>query len=211
MHKVLTWRWLFFLVGMMIMSLGITMTIKGQAIGTGPWDVLHIGLYKQMGLTIGSWTILTGLSIIMVTSIILKSWPKIGTWINMLLIGSFVDFFNWLLPETNVFIWQLFYFLIGLCVLGFGAGMYIAPNVGAGPRDSLMILFVEKFNMSVKRARTLVEIVVVLAGWALGGPIGIGTVILALFSGHVVQFSLMLCRKLLMHCIGEMNGVKAFY
>jgi len=210
-HKVLGWRWFFFLVGMMVMSLGITMTIKGQAIGTGPWDVLHIGLYKNIGLTIGSWTVLTGLLIIISTSIILKSWPKVGTWINMLVIGSFVDFFNWLLPDTNLFIWQAVYFMLGLFVLGFGAGMYIAPNVGAGPRDSLMILLVEKLGMTVRKARMLVEVVVVIAGWLLDGPVGVGTVILALCSGYVVQFSLGYSRKLLMKCIGDMEGIKPFY
>lgn len=211
MRRGMKWRWAFYLVGMMVMSLGITMTIKGQVFGTSPWDVLHIGLYQTLGLTIGTWSILTGLMIILGTSVILKTWPKIGTWINMLAIGSFIDLFNWLLPSTDIFVFQLIYFALGLFVLGFGAGMYISPNVGAGPRDSMMILLVEKLGLSIKLARAIIELVVVFVGWALGGPVGVGTVILALLSGYVVQFSLAYCRKLLMRCIGDMEGMKPFY
>lgn len=192
------------------MSLGITMTIKGKTLGVSPWDVLHIGLYEKVGLTIGMWSILTGFIIILSTSLILKSWPKVGTWVNMLLIGTFIDFFNWILPDVSQFPWQVAYFIMGLFILGFGCGMYIAPNIGAGPRDSLMIILVEKVGLSIKMARTLIEVIVGLAGWALGGPVGIGTIILAFGSGYVVQFSLYYCRKLLMRCIGEMEGIKPF-
>ena len=68
MKKILIWRWTFFLVGMMVLSLGISMTIKGQRIGVGPWDVLHVGLYQNFGLTIGTWGIITGFVIIIVTA-----------------------------------------------------------------------------------------------------------------------------------------------
>lgn len=211
MHKVTKWRWFFFLFGMVIMSLGITMTIKGQSFGVNSWDVFHIGLYKNLGLTIGTWSIITGLIIVVVTSLVLKSWPKIGTWVNMILIGSLIDFYNWLLPDTTMLIGQLAYFIGGLFILGFGCGMYIAPNIGAGPRDSLMILFVDKFSLSIKMSRAIIEIVVGLVGWWLGGPLGVGTVILALFTGYVIQYSLVYCRKLLMYCIGDMEGIKPFY
>ena len=139
MGKVIGWRWTFFIGGMMIMSLGITMSIKGKIIGTSPWDVLHVGLFQNFGLTIGTWSILTGLLIIVSTSLVLKEWPKIGTWLNMLLIGTFIDVFNWLLPTTDVYALQIAYFVAGLFVLSFGCGMYIAPNMGAGPRDTLMM------------------------------------------------------------------------
>ena len=120
MRKEFVWRWAFFLVGLIVMSLGITLTIKGKAIGTSPWDVLHIGLYKQIGLTIGSWSILTGLFIILATSLYLRKWPRLATWLNMLLIGSFIDFFNWLLPNTTVFAYELLYFIGGFFVLSIG-------------------------------------------------------------------------------------------
>ena len=108
------WRWSFFFVGIMILALGITLTIKGKVFGTSPWDVFHLGLFKQIGLSIGSWSVLVGLLIILLTSLYLKVWPKLATWLNMLLIGSFIDCFNWLLPSTTVFVWELLYFVLSV-------------------------------------------------------------------------------------------------
>ena len=99
--KILLWRWAFFLFGLLVMALGVTMTIKGHRLGVGPWDVLHIGLFKKFGLTIGTWNIIAGLIIITTTAIMLKRLPKIGTWLNLILIGAFIDMFNWLIPEIE--------------------------------------------------------------------------------------------------------------
>lgn len=211
MRKVIGWRWTFFIVGMIIMSLGITMSIKGKIIGTSPWDVLHVGLFQNFGLTIGTWSILTGLLIIISTSLVLREWPKIGTWLNMLLIGLFIDVFNWLLPATDVYVLQIAYFVVGVLILSFGCGMYIAPNMGAGPRDTLMMILVEKFGGTIKSARMGIEVLVTVLGGLLGGPVGVGTVVIALTSGYIVQYSLPYCRKVLMKCIGNMEGVKPFY
>lgn len=193
------------------MSLGITMSIKGQLVGTSPWDVLHVGLFQNFGLTIGTWSILTGLLIIVSTSLVLKEWPKLGTWLNMLLIGMFIDVFNWMLPSTEVVALQIMYFVVGVFILSFGCGMYIAPNMGAGPRDTLMMILVEKFGGTIKSARMGIEVLVTILGWLLGGPVGVGTVIIALTSGYIVQYSLPYCRKVLVKCIGNMDGIKPFY
>ncbi|MEK4228253.1 YczE/YyaS/YitT family protein [Solibacillus sp. FSL H8-0538] len=190
MRKSFLWQWAFFLVGLMVMALGITLTIKGKAIGTSPWDVLHIGLYKQVGLTIGSWSILTGLFIIVTTSIFLKQWPRLATWLNMLLIGSFIDFFNWLLPNTTVIAFELAYFIAGFFVMSMGCALYISANLGAGPRDTVMMIIAEKFGGSVRLGRTVMEVFAALSGWLLGGPVGVGTVILALGTGYVIQWAL---------------------
>lgn len=210
MRKVYSWRWAFFLVGIIILSLGVSMVIKG-AVGTSAWDVLHIALFENFGLSIGTWNIITGLLVITFTSIMDKRLPKVGTWINMVLCGIFIDFFYWLLPGAPSVTIQIIYFLLGVLVLGFGCGMYIAPNLGAGPRDSLMMLIVERFGGSIKVARMSIELAVALIGWFLGGPLGIGTVIIAVFSGYVIQFSLPYCRKMLLRAIGEVEEMKPFF
>lgn len=184
------------------MSLGITMTIKGKAVGTAPWDVLHIGLFKQFGLTIGSWSILTGLFIICATSIYLKQFPKLATILNMLLIGSFIDLFNWLLPSTNVFVFELLYFIAGFFVMSLGCGMYIAASLGAGPRDTIMMIIASR-GYSVKTGRTVMEVIAAIGGWLLGGPVGFGTVILALGTGYVIQPALSYFKQKLEQIIGE--------
>ncbi|MBE1552950.1 YczE/YyaS/YitT family protein [Sporosarcina limicola] len=203
MRKILFWRWAFFLGGLLIVSLGISMTIKGQRLGIGPWDVLHVGLYQKFGLTIGTWGIITGFVIIIATAMVLKEWPKIGTWLNMLLLGIFIDIFNWLLPDFTTLIGQITIFIIGIVVMSYGVGVYVSPNIGAGPRDSLMLLLVDKLGISVKRIRTMIEVVVALLGWLLGGPVGVGTVIIALLIGQFVHYTLPQSRKLLLKLIGE--------
>ncbi len=179
------------------------MTIKGQRLGVGPWDVLHIGLTKNFGLTIGTWSIILGVIIIVVTSAVLKQWPKLGTWLNMILLGLFIDLFNWMLPEFDTMTGQVIIFTLGVAVMSYGIGIYVAPNVGAGPRDSLMLILVDKLGISVKKVRTMIEVIVAVAGWLLGGPVGIGTVIIALLIGQIVHYALPQCRKLLLKIVGE--------
>ncbi|MBM7664693.1 putative membrane protein YczE [Solibacillus kalamii] len=202
MSKKFKWQWGSFFVGMMIMALGITMTIKGNVVGTAPWDVFHIGLYKQIGLTIGSWSILTGLTIIIGTSIYLKRIPKLATFLNMLFIGSFIDLFNWLLPETSIFILELTYFTAGFFVMSIGCALYIAASLGEGPRDTIMMIIASK-GYSVKTGRLVMEVFATGAGWLLGGPVGFGTVILALGTGYVIQPSLFFFKRKLEEIIGE--------
>lgn len=203
MRKIFIWRWTFYLVGLLVAALGITMTIKGYRLGIGPWDVFHVGLYRNFGLTIGSWSIISGLVIVLGTAIVLRQWPKIGTWLNMILLGVFIDIYNWLIPDFTGLGAQSIVFVLGVVVMGYGMGIYISPNIGAGPRDSLMLIFVEKFGISIKKVRTIIEIVVACLGWLLGGPIGVGTVILALLIGQFVHYTLPQSRKLLMKVIGE--------
>ena len=203
MRKKLAWQWTFFFAGLLVMSLGISMTIKGKILGVGPWDVLHIGLFKQFGLTIGTWSILMGLLIIICSSLYLRKWPRLATWLNMMLVGMFIDFFNWLLPSTNILIYEIAYFVIGFFVLGTGCAFYISASVGAGPRDTIMLIIVEKFGGSVRMARTIMEVFAVTCGWLLGGPVGIGTILLALGTGQIIQIALPLFKKRLEQLIGE--------
>ncbi len=196
MRTELKWRWSFYFIGISVMALGITMTIKGSALGTSPWDVLHIGMFKQFGLSIGSWSILVGLFIILATSLYLKAWPKLATWLNMLLIGTFIDFFNWLLPNASKFGWELTYFILGFFVMSIGCGLYISAELGAGPRDTIMMIIASK-GYSVRTGRMVMEVGAVTIGFLLGGPVGIGTIILALGTGYVIQPSLLYFKKIL--------------
>lgn len=197
MKSDLKWRWLFFFVGLAVMSLGVSMIIKGKALGVSPWDVLHIGLFQQLGLSIGSWSIITGSLIVLSTAIYLREWPKLATWLNMFLCGTFIDFFNWLLPDPHMLGFDILYLLAGVVVMGVGCAMYISPNLGAGPRDTIMMLIVEKFGGSIRLARFLMESFAALIGWILGGPVGIGTIIIALCAGYIIQPTLPFFQKLL--------------
>ncbi|SKB64813.1 hypothetical protein SAMN06295926_10584 [Lysinibacillus sp. AC-3] len=200
-------RCLFFLTGILLLSLGITLTIKGQIFGVGSWDVLHIGLAKTMGLTIGTWSILIGLAIIAFDIVITKKFPLPGTFIDMFLAGIFIDIFNYLIPDIDGFWMQLLSYVCGLLLLGWGCGMYMVANLGIGPRDSLMLLMVHKLGWSVTRSRTTMEVSVALIGFLLGGPIGVGTVLMAFGLGPIVQFALTYNEKLFMRWTGVKSAV----
>ncbi|MFC7060734.1 YczE/YyaS/YitT family protein [Halobacillus seohaensis] len=190
-------RWSFFIVGLILLGLGISLTMQVKDFGIGPWDVLHYGLYKQFGLTVGTWSIIAGLLIVMISSIVLKKMPQIGTVLNMVLIGVFIDFFNWILPEPEWLVSKIVIFILGTMIIALGIGLYVAPNIGAGPRDSLMLILTDTLQMKVSTVRNGIEIAVALLGWLLGGPVGVGTVFIALFLGAFVGYSLPLSKQLL--------------
>ena len=207
MNRHIFWRSTFFLLGIVILALGVTLTVKANMIGVGSWDVLHIGLTNTFGLTIGTWSIIVGLSILAIDSVFMKRLPKIGTFLDMFLTGIFIDLFNFWIPTVNGFFPQLIAFCIGLFFIGFGCGMYIVANLGVGPRDTLMLLFTNKLGWRVGRARTIMEVTVAIVGFLLGGPIGIGTVIMSFGLGPIVQWALTINEKLFYAVTGTESSV----
>lgn len=109
---------------------------------------------------------------------------------NMVLIGVFIDIYNFLIPDITTIAGQVLMLAGGILVSGYGVGIYVAPKIGAGPRDSLMLVLIQKTGLSVSIVRGGIEVSVALIGWALGGPVGFGTVAVALLTGRIVQFSL---------------------
>ena len=207
MSKHIYWRSAFFLLGIVILALGVSLTVKAKMIGVGSWDVLHIGLTNTLGLTIGTWSIIVGLIILAIDSMFMKRLPKIGTFLDMFLTGIFIDIFNFLLPTVDGFFPQLIAFCVGLLLLGFGCGMYIVANLGVGPRDTLMLLFTNKLGWRVGRARTIMEVTVAIVGFLLGGPVGIGTVIMSFGLGPIVQWALAINEKLFFSITGTESSV----
>ena len=207
MKQAFFMRCLFFFIGILVLALGITLTIKGQILGVGSWDVLHIGLAKSIGLTIGTWSILIGLSILAIDMIVRKRWPLPGTFLDMFLTGIFIDIFNYWLPDIHGFWMQLLAYITGLVLLGWGCGMYMVANLGIGPRDTLMLLFAQKLGWSVMRSRTIMEVTVAIVGFFLGGPVGLGTVLMAIGLGPIVQFALTINDRL----FTKWTGVKSSY
>lgn len=198
-----TLRWIFFIGGLAILACGVALTIKGQSYGIGSWDVLHVGLYQSLGLTIGTWSILLGLLIIILSAVVLKELPKIGTIMNMALTGLFIDFFNAIIPDVHTTVGQLICFVSGVIILGIGDAIYITANLGAGPRDSLMLIAVERLKLSITVARTAMEFLVAVTGYLIGGPIGLGTVIMVFVLGPVIQISFKYTERLYQYLTKE--------
>jgi uncharacterized protein len=176
------------------MSLGIVLILKAN-LGATPWDVLHVGLYYQLGLTIGSWSIIVGLFILAVSAILTKRIPQVGAFINMLSVGIFIDMYLYLpfMQTPNSLGGKVFMFLIGLVIMCYGMGFYISANLGAGPRDSLMLALTSRTGWKVRNIRGTMEIIVLIIGWLLGGPVSFGTFMLSLLIGPLFGFAMPQC------------------
>jgi uncharacterized protein len=190
-------KWGVYFTGLLIMALGIVLTIKAE-FGTSPWDVLHIGLFKQFGLTIGTWSIIVGFFILIVSSLISKKRPQLGAFLNMLTVGVFIDMYMLLpfLQTPEHIISKIIMLLVGILINGYGMGLYISARCGAGPRDSLMIVLTDLTGWKVQNIRTCMEVLVLLVGWLMGGPVFIGTIIYCIAIGYVAGFALPQCRRL---------------
>ncbi len=193
------------------MSFGIVLTIKAN-MGSAPWDVLHIGLYRQFGLTIGTWSIIVGIVVLTVSSLLAKKWPKIGAFLNMLLVGIFIDMYMLIpsLQTPHTFFGKLSMLLVGIIITGYGMGFYISADMGAGPRDSLMLALMEKTGWKVQHIRIVMEVFVLLIGWMLGGPVSLGTLIFSVTIGSVFGVALPHCKKMtkrMMTIQMETNGL----
>ncbi|MBO8173471.1 MAG: membrane protein [Bacillaceae bacterium] len=186
-----------FLPGLFVMSLGIVMMIYA-GLGVPSWDVLHVGLQKTVGLTIGIWNQLVGIVLLGYTLYLTRKFPGIGAILNMILIGVFVDLimFTHMLPMPATVWTQWLYMLMGIFLMGFGSGMYISSDMGAGPRDGVVLALADLTGASIRRIRTIMEIVALLLGWMLGGPVGLGTLVFSLAVGPIMQYSISFWRKI---------------
>jgi uncharacterized membrane protein YczE len=195
--KRFSYRFVLFFAGVFTMSLGIVMTLEA-GLGTAPWEVFHYGLYNVFGLTIGTWSQIVGLGIIIITYILDRKIPTVGCILNMYFIGEFMDFIFWLgwVPVPVHWYWQLPLLLIGTILTGFGAGMYIAADWGAGPRDGLVIILSQIFRQSIRKIKTVTEIAVLITGFFMGGPVAVGTLIFSVTIGPIMQFSIRLWKDI---------------
>ena len=158
-------------------------------LGLSPWDVLHQGISRRTGIPIGTVVIITGFTVLLLW-IPLKERIGIGTIANAIVIGLVLDGALLLLPETlDGLVLRWIALLVGVVIVAIGSGFYIGAGLGPGPRDGLMTGLAKR-GISVARARAGLEIAALVIGWALGGTVGIGTVIFAFGMGPLVQYFL---------------------
>ena len=182
------WRRLGELVlGLFLFAVGIVLTMKAN-LGFGPWEVFHQGVSGRIGMSIGNVSILTGL-VICVLVVLAGEKLGLGTLLNMVLIGVFMDRILVLgvIPRMGSFLPGLLLMFAGLFTISLASYFYIGSGFGAGPRDSLMVALERRTGMAVGLCRIIVEGSAVLFGWLLGGPVGLGTVIAAFGIGSCIQ------------------------
>jgi uncharacterized membrane protein YczE len=173
--------------GLFCFALGISLFFHSN-LGTGPWDVLHGGLAKISGLPVGLVLNIVGL-VILPLWIPLKVRIGLGTVLNALLIGVFLDILKPRMHDASAPWLQVVLAVLGVLIIGIGSGLYIGAGLGAGPRDGIMV-GLSRLGLSVRAARTLVEAVTLAVGWLLGGKIGFGTIIFLVGIGPIVQVAL---------------------
>jgi uncharacterized membrane protein YczE len=184
------YRFLKLNVGLLVYGIGIAMLVHAS-IGLAPWDVLAQGISKQTGLTFGQSTIAVSIMVLLAW-IPLRVKPGIGSILNAVLLGVYADFWLPLMPTLDSYLAQLACFVLGLLVLSFATGLYISSGMGKGPRDGLNTGIAQRFKLPFWQARSIVEVLVVLVGFALGGQVREGTLIFAFAIGYLNQLGLRL-------------------
>jgi len=173
------------LIGLLFYAFGIVITIKAN-IGYAPWDVFHVGLVHKTGLSLGLVSVIVGLLIVIIVTLLREKFG-IGTIFNMILIGFFIDMIFPHIPvATNPVIGTVI-LVAGLFSISFGSYFYIKSAFGVGPRDNLMVVLARRTKLPVGLCRFIIELIVTIVGWILGGMVGFGTVISVIAIGLCIQ------------------------
>jgi uncharacterized membrane protein YczE len=176
------------LAGLVLFGVGIALMAQA-GMGLGPWEVFHQGIAKLTGLQLGTVSILVGIPV-------LAMWyplgerPGVGTILNIAIIGTATNIGMGVIPAAEGQALGLAMMLAGVVTIAIGSGLYLASDLGPGPRDGLMTGLHLRFGWSIRRARTGIELTVLALGFLAGGTIGLGTVVFALGIGPLVQAAL---------------------
>lgn len=187
-------RVLWFYVGLAICSLGYAMVIK-PGFGAAPWDILHLGISLQTGAALGLVVQLFGLVIILI-DMLLGVRPNLGMILNMLSVGPMLQYFrdHLPMPQTTLGLWAML--AVGILLAGVGTALYAGANLGTGPRDSLMIALTRRIPFPLAVVKNGLDLTVSLIGWWMGGPLGFGTILVALSLGPSMQLGFYLTNGL---------------
>ena len=170
--------------GLIVVSAGVALMVDA-GLGLGPWDVLHQGISDRTGLQIGTVAILVGF-VVFLGWIPLGQRIGIGTVINVIMIGTFINLFLAVPFEPDAMAARVASMVGGNLLVSVGAGVYIGAGLGTGPRDGLMTGLVAK-GLPLRTVRTVMELTVLGVGWVLGGTVGAGTVLMAVTIGPIVH------------------------
>jgi uncharacterized membrane protein YczE len=180
----LTRRLLQLYAGLILFGFSVALVVQ-SALGNSPWDVLHQGLSRQVGLGTGTWAILLGV-VVLLLWIPLRQRPGLGTVSNVVVVGLVMEATFALIGEPSGLAVRALLLLAGIVLNGVATGMYIGASFGPGPRDGLMTGLAQR-GLSIRAARTTVEVTVLVSGAVLGGTVGVGTVLYAVSIGPLAH------------------------
>ena len=185
---------LFLCFGLTLFGLGEGLLLVSLT-GASPWSVLAQGISLHIDLSIGVITFFVS-SFVLFFWFFLDQKPGIGTIMNIIIIAIIIDVSIAFIPTPENYISQLILAVMAVLTVGFGGGIYLVANLGAGPRDGLMVGLQQKTNLPIAAVRAFLEITVVSIGWYLGGTVGVGTLLFAFGIGPAVALGLFLTGKL---------------
>lgn len=189
LNRQLFIRSTFFLLGLFFISLGINITIA-SGFGTGGWDAANIGLVQHFGMSIGFWLNVWAIIYLILSALLEKKRIKIECLLTSFIIGFCVDGWNILFSQIHMqAMWtQFLMFLLGITTTSFGAGLYLVSDLPVNPIDYLMVVLTKSCSLSITIAKYIVEGSGLILGFVFGGPIGLGTVLMILLFGPMIQF-----------------------
>ena len=170
--------------GLLLYGFSDAMLVEA-GLGLSPWDVLHQGLSRSLGLSIGTWVVLVGF-VVLLLWLPLRQRPGVGTISNVLLIGVALDLSLALLPTPDTLAVRTGWLVAGVLLNAVATAAYIGARLGPGPRDGLMTGLAAR-GRSVRVVRTAIEVTVLVTGFVLGGTVGVGTLVYALGIGPLVH------------------------
>tara|TARA_Y100000991_G_scaffold215085_1_gene204433 strand:- start:900 stop:1487 length:588 start_codon:yes stop_codon:yes gene_type:complete len=173
--------------GTSLIGIGISLNYLAN-LGLGPWGVFHDGLSKTLGISYGRTIIITGVAV-MLLWIPLKQKPGLGTIVDIFLVGIVADLIILNFELSDSIFLSLTLIAFGIILIGAGTAIYVGADLGAGPRDGVMV-GLETFGLKIGTARNLIELFAFLTGWLLGGLVGYVTILFVIGIGPVVQIVL---------------------
>ena len=173
--------------GTSLIGIGISLNYLAN-LGLGPWGVFHDGLSKTLGISYGRTIIITGVAV-MLLWIPLKQKPGLGTIVDIFLVGIVADLIILNFELSDSIFLSLALIAFGIILIGAGTAIYVGADLGAGPRDGVMV-GLETIGLKIGTARNLIELFAFLTGWLLGGLVGYVTILFVIGIGPVVQIVL---------------------
>ncbi|EFI67880.1 YyaS [Lysinibacillus fusiformis ZC1] len=192
-------KYVFYVVGILILTLGISLTIQSK-LGTSPFDALLVGLSKNVGLTVGSWEILLALLLIGSNSLLARTRPEILGLLTALITGIGIDIWLFLLHDVvspDLWFSQAVCFITGLVIVGLGTATYLHTNFAPIPVDRLTLIIKELTRKTVFFSRTLIYILFLMLAIIFNGPIGVGTLLTVFLGGYILHFFMPITGRIL--------------
>lgn len=189
--KEILLRSLYALIGVAILAFGAATLRIGQ-VGLDPYTAANIGIGGVLGLSLGIYQLIINVVILGLVFIFGRKYIGIGTVINMVLTGFFIDFYTWIYTtfftiKINL-VSQSLLLIIGVIIFTFGASFYMSAKLGNAPYDAIAPIIVERTKAKYRVVRVIQDIFFVVLAFIFGGPVGIGTVINAFFTGPLIDF-----------------------